>query len=79
MTDLKKFLTVDSVPTSNLTSVECGLFGVRCPVLSWAASAACCVERTCCVLRSKADVVYDVLRMPGHMCEVFNLSSGNGV
>ena len=79
MTDLKKLLTVSGRATRNSASGKSGLFGVRRPVLSWAASAACCVKFSCGVLWSKAYLIYNVIRVSGNMGEVLDLSSADGV
>ena len=54
------------------------VFRVWGPLLSWSASAACCVELSCGVLWSKADFINDIVRMSGNVCEVIDSSSFNG-
>ena len=75
MTDLKKFLTVDGGSTRNSASLECGLFCVGCPMLSWSAFTACCVELSDGVLWAKAYFVGDVVWVPCNMRKVFDLSA----
>ena len=46
-------------------------------MLSWPASAGCCVEFSCSVLWSKANFIHNIVRMSGNVCKISNLTSLN--